>query len=263
MSDDDRKPFGRELVLAAFLEAPDRTLTNAQLGNIPGVQAFHQRMSNLKGMGYVFTSAVRLRSGHYAYKLLGYVADSEAHAEVKATPERERLGRPALAIILAEEVNVRVVDATDALRAKRDEIPTPSGERPTIRPPKKLSDEMARLRAENSTLTERVAELEAALEAAQSSPTARRPRADRGPTGPALMRKVLEDAGAPMHSKVIAERVMAQGGDALYKGKTPAATMAAQLATSNKSGGEFVKVVAGCFGLREWDADKLNAEPIR
>jgi hypothetical protein len=84
------------------------------------------------------------------------------------------------------------------------------------------------------------------------------------------MRKALEFTEQPMHSAKIAEWVMANGGEAVYQGLTPSATMAAQLATSNKDGGEFVKVSPGCYGLREWTgkADSfgnplLELDPVR
>lgn len=257
MSDSTPKRPGRLRVLDAFLAADDRTLTNAQLGNLRGVQAWHQRMSNLKAMGYVFTDAVRLKGGYYAYRLLGYVIDSDADAELTAMAKAGDLPAlaPALAAIRPSNVGTAIADGTRALRG----TPPPVRERPVVHPPKALTDEVRALR-------ERVAELEAEnerLRTEQRPRATRKPAAERGPTGPALMRKALEAHGKPMHSKAIAAFVLANGGDALYKGKTPDATMAAQLATSNKTGGEFVKTTPGCFGLREWDADKLALEPIR
>lgn len=73
---DTRRVPGWERVLDAFMADPDRILTNVQLGQIPGVQAFHQRISDLTHYGYVLTSAVQLKPGYYAYALLGVSASA-------------------------------------------------------------------------------------------------------------------------------------------------------------------------------------------
>jgi restriction system protein len=64
--------------------------------------------------------------------------------------------------------------------------------------------------------------------------------------------KVLAEAGEPLHAHVIAERALATG---LLRtgGKTPWATMAAQLYTDIQrrgDGSDFVRVARGAFGLR-------------
>lgn len=274
------KPKGWEIVLDAFLGAPDRTLTNHDLGALRGVQAFHQRISDLKRRGYVFTTGVRVARGRYAYQLLGV---KEGSLDV---PD----GRHGLPLITPDLEPERIRAAEDDLRAHPPAAPSSSVAADVVTAHR---ERIAELEAENQRLRERrqpqhyeiaigalreaLAEagvtvegygnevVAAAVERIKAKPAARSraPRGEHGPTGPQLMRHVLEEAGVPMHSKIIAERVLAGGGDQLYKGKTPAATMAAQLATSNKQGGEFVKVSPGCFGLREWPAAKLEAEPVR
>ncbi|MDP8924320.1 MAG: HTH domain-containing protein, partial [Chloroflexota bacterium] len=67
-------------------------------------------------------------------------------------------------------------------------------------------------------------------------------------------RQVLEEAGEPLHPRVITERALA-AGLVRTSGKTPEATMAAQIYTSIQRQGElsrFVRVGRGLFGLRSW-----------
>lgn len=68
---DTRRIPGWERVLDAFMAAPDRILTNVQLAAVPGVQAFHQRLTDLGNYGYQITAAIKLAPGRYAYALLG------------------------------------------------------------------------------------------------------------------------------------------------------------------------------------------------
>jgi len=68
-------------------------------------------------------------------------------------------------------------------------------------------------------------------------------------------RKVLEDAGVPLHYKEITKRALEQG---LWQthGKTPEATLNAQLAVDikrKKAGSAFVRTTPGIFALRTWD----------
>jgi restriction system protein len=68
---------------------------------------------------------------------------------------------------------------------------------------------------------------------------------------------ILKQAGQPLHYREIARRALEQGLIE-SKGKTPEATMNAQLATKIKRAAEddppslFVRVSRGVFGLREW-----------
>ena len=67
-------------------------------------------------------------------------------------------------------------------------------------------------------------------------------------------RQVLEEAGEPLHCAEIAKRVLAAG---LWQttGKTPEATVHAQLARSIQKAGQsspFQRTAKGTFGLREW-----------
>jgi len=70
----------------------------------------------------------------------------------------------------------------------------------------------------------------------------------------AAAQKLLAEAGEPLHPRVLAERALA-GGLVKTTGKTPEATMAAQLYTDIQAHGEqstFVRVGRGLFGLRAW-----------
>lgn len=295
---------GWRVVLDAFLAAPERTLTNTELGQVRGVQAWHQRVSDLRRKGYLLTEAVRVGEGYYAYRLVGVQRGSEGH-------DREGDALPVLAgLAVAEEQQ----NAGEALAAQAASLLDrakggPSAAHPS--PPSSLPRQRDEARAEVERLRERVADLErsadeldeaveADLRREQSARDAlaeillpdgadasghtlvalaeiavqqlrdaggrrrsRQPGAGRGPTGPQLMRKALEHHGDPMHAAAIAEWVMTHGGDAIYKGKTPAATMAAQLATSSKAGGEFEKVSPGCYALREWTDEEKALTPIR
>lgn len=301
---------GWRLVLDALIDAPNHTLTNAQLGALRGVQAFHQRLSDLKRRGWVLTPATRVGRGYYAYRLVGFMVGSEAEADAATYPSEATALPEALRPFRSADAAARAVDVTPVVFTGHAPPRTPVA----AAQPRAIADSIRALQGaleshEDDLLAlaheaaRRLASLtrhrvedarahdvgDAAAESARNRLAEalggaapeddlvalavcaaerlerrhRQPRADRGPTGPQLMRTVLEEAGAPMHSGEIARRVLAHGGDAIYKGKTPDATMAAQLATSNKTGGEFVKVSPGCFGLRDWDADKLDAEPIR
>lgn len=302
---DSRRVPGWERVLDAFAAAPDRILTNAELGMIPGVQAFHQRITDLERLGYVLTSAVQLKPGYYAYALVGRaprLTDVPAPGGTRPAPHVASL--PVVGDH-HEVYGAAIARAVASINAKRDALlkrtaPSVAIEviaahhrvirdiAATLREaidPERLGaiDEASRddglvlahaARHEIADLHGKLADAlgqVAELEAARPARAARAPRADRGPTGPQLMRKALEHHEQPMHSAKIAAWVMANGGDQVFKGKTPAASMASQLATSNKDDGEFVRVdTAGCFGLREWEGkqddfgnDLLDLDPIR
>lgn len=62
--------------------------------------------------------------------------------------------------------------------------------------------------------------------------------------------EVLQKEGGPLATKELAQRTLATKGVEL-KGKTPVATIAAMLATSNKKGGPFVRFSPGVYGLRD------------
>jgi hypothetical protein len=339
---DTRRVPGWERVLDAFMSDPDRIRTNVELGQVPGVQAFHQRISDLTRLGYVLTSAVKLTNGRFAYALLGIAQSPGAWPHKRPRPYGDVLptvpdNHDAYAVLVGEAV-AKIEAKSDELtrrgaapaepvrsdasrtRAMRDAAATlavalgddvvgdwtPADRGDVVALAKAARGELARARSLRAleqangeqaeqvgaavamlqevlgdhvadwTIAERgdllaltrttcelvgdlrasTAELDRRLADAAAAPRAarrpRQPRADRGPTGPQLMRKALEHGEQPMHTAKIAAWVMDNGGADVYRGKTPDATMAAQLATSNKEGGEFVKVAPGCYGLREW-----------
>lgn len=334
---DTRTVPGWERVLNAFMADPDRILTNVELGQVPGVQAFHQRISDMTRYGYVLTAAVKLSRGHYAYALLGVSTTGTRWSFPYPRPHADRLP------IVADdhETYAATVEAAVAkIEARTDEL-LKRGQTPTVARPagadrlRTLEQENAQLAADargvvnamqialgdhtadwpdasrrdlhkmtrktleiltdgrevidvlTSRETDAVAMLQDALpeerqidlvdgglltlvqaacdeivrleavarglRADLAAAPARRPRADRGPSGPDLLRKALEFHEQPMHSAKIQAWVMENGGADVYKGKTPGATMAAQLATSNQKGGQFIKVAPGVYALREWE----------
>ncbi len=88
------------------------------------------------------------------------------------------------------------------------------------------------------------------------------------PSGPKMAEAILEAEGRPMHIKLIAERVIAQDqarpkAKRAYNGKTPAATISAQLTTSHCAGKTFIRVAPGCFALRAWPKGKQTKTPLR
>jgi len=325
---------GWERVLNAFMAAPDRTLTNVQLGDVPGVQAFHQRIQDMRRYGYVVTEAVLVKKGRYAYTLVGVRGD-EGVSDLRHAD--------ALPHLHDEAIDAAIRDAEGAIEANREALA--KRERAPIRPPARTVEQSRMVRDAVASLQDGLPEgvladlgdgrddllslahaardamtvysssvaaevisahrtalvavlnvlgdpppiesadilvawaqerrdsivaAEIAADRAERRPAARAPRADRAPTGPTLMRKALEHHEQPMHSAKIAAWVMENGGADVYKGKTPAATMAAQLATSNKEEAEFVKVAPGCYALREWTGKHdqfgdplLDLDPIR
>ncbi len=82
--------------------------------------------------------------------------------------------------------------------------------------------------------------------------------ATKPPSGPAMMVAVLEAAGRPVHTSLIVGRVLAQ--DHPYKGKTPGATMSAQLATIHAKGGAFLRTEPGVYAVRSWPKSRLGKE---
>ena len=81
----------------------------------------------------------------------------------------------------------------------------------------------------------------------------------------AAARAILAEAGHPLHPREITERALS-AGLVQTTGKTPAATMAAQLYTNIKRHGprsSFVQAGKGRFGLRTWSVEELpNVEPL-
>lgn len=278
---------GWRRVLDAFMFAKDKTLTNVELGRVPGVQAFHQRISDLGRKGYIITPAVKVAQGRYAYTLVGVAEDVLSDA-----PYVDRLTR------FEEEWREFVEVAVERIKANADQIVKRSEAK---RLPRATRDVLADLRGEAADVRTHLEDLRAAIDPMsgttppdwsltelaeavtdealkeikhlrarlkEAKPSARRapssaPREHR-PGGPDMMRKVLEEADAPMHSKEIARRVLVlTADDPLYNGKTPDATMAAQLSTSNKEGGQFERTEPGCFALREWSAEQKAKPAIR
>lgn len=62
---------------------------------------------------------------------------------------------------------------------------------------------------------------------------------------------VLRTAGAPLHAKEIAKRVIASGRCSGLKGKTPEQTITAMLAVGSKPGGPFKRVDKGTYTLAD------------
>lgn len=62
-------------MLDAFLAAPSRTLTNIELGQLRGVQAFRSRISDLRRMGCAITEGAYVATGVYRYRLVRWPAD--------------------------------------------------------------------------------------------------------------------------------------------------------------------------------------------
>lgn len=133
---DERRVSGWERVLDAFMAAPDRTLTNVALGHVPGVQAFHQRLSTLGRYGYVFTPAVRLKAGRYAYTLVGIVP-SEPWPFTGARPYADRLQN-----LAPDEIGAVVNVAVAVIRAQADDLVKRERQAPAPRPvrPRAVTD---------------------------------------------------------------------------------------------------------------------------
>ncbi len=88
------------------------------------------------------------------------------------------------------------------------------------------------------------------------------------PSGPKMAEQFLAELGRPAHIKVICDHVLALDAarpkaSRCYHGKTPAATISAQLTLSHCKGSTFVRVEPGCFGLSAWPASKLKLKPTR
>lgn len=86
------------------------------------------------------------------------------------------------------------------------------------------------------------------------------------PSGPEMAKEVLEEAGKPLHVKLIAERVIAKDGERpkakrAYKGLTPAQTISAQLTVSHNGGATFERLAPGVFALRHWTATQKRKAP--
>jgi hypothetical protein len=282
-------------VLDAFMAAPNRTLTNADLGAIHGVQAWHQRISDLKRYGYLFTGSKKVAQGYYAYRLLGLSAsvegtlpradelprlDPEQYRDAKLTAELElsALAKPTGGRLTTGDPTfagasvTAASTATTGIRAGRHAVSeaklnelrdalaatfqTEQADAP-LSPDDILAEAVAAVGA--------LRMLREQVEAAAKQPkprrraAAREPRAPRAKSGPALMIDVLTAAGGPLHARDITERVLAIDAarpedERAYKGKTPGATMAAQLSTSHKQNGTFCRTAPNTYGLRERDA---------
>jgi hypothetical protein len=72
---------------------------------------------------------------------------------------------------------------------------------------------------------------------------------------------VLRKAGAPLHAKEIAKRVLTSGRCAGLKGKTPAATISAMLAVGSNPGGPFARVDKGTYTLADTSTTAKKTEP--
>lgn len=112
-----RKP-GWQRVLDAFLEAPGRKLTNVQLGNIIGVQAWHQRITDLRKKGYqidLHRLAQRDRTGaDFVYTLVALPSSPRGPRETHQPPPAEP--SPTYAPeALAEQVEIRCVECDDQI----------------------------------------------------------------------------------------------------------------------------------------------------
>jgi len=270
-TDPPRVP-GWERVLNAFMAAPDRTLTNVQLGQVPGVQAFHQRIQDMRRYGYIVTDGVLLKKGRYAYTLLGVRAGMNHRPDGKAHPqaagpviaEADIVPRMLAAVekIWANAKDLAKLEGTPALpaqntpRAVRDAVEMLQqtlGDHTADWPTADRDDLLALVRKvvelrEDSR--EVVAEMSRQLAEVQADRDALRAAAS---PGAALMRRALEWSEQPMHYKRIAAWVMENGGDKLYKGARPEQTIVRHLVKSDKDDGEFVKVSSGVFALREWE----------
>lgn len=97
------------------------------------------------------------------------------------------------------------------------------------------------------------------------------PRASTGAqplaSGPELAADILAGEGRPMHVRVIGERVLAidaarPEASRIYHGKTPLATISAQLTLSHGKGGRFIRIAPAVFALREWNAATRRKTPI-
>ena len=77
--------------------------------------------------------------------------------------------------------------------------------------------------------------------------------------------QILQRAGRPLHYREIA-RVAIERGLWQPTGRTPEATLNAQLATDIKTRGpeaEFIRAAPGMYGLREWDATRESSPAKR
>lgn len=74
------------------------------------------------------------------------------------------------------------------------------------------------------------------------------------------IRRVLQQAGEPLHYSDITEAILQAGLRGDETGATPSATVAANLSMAIREGAEspFVKVGRGLYGLREWSAPGGN-----
>lgn len=63
-------------------------------------------------------------------------------------------------------------------------------------------------------------------------------------------RRVLARASGPLHYQEITKRMLADG-KVKTKGKTPAQSVSAKLATSAKNGDTFVRIAPGVYDLKE------------
>lgn len=74
-------------------------------------------------------------------------------------------------------------------------------------------------------------------------------------------KQILEEAGGPLTSAEITKRAL-DGKMIKTSGKTPEATMAAQLAVATKNGETFVRTRPGTYGLKGRDRKgQKTAEP--
>lgn len=81
---------------------------------------------------------------------------------------------------------------------------------------------------------------------------------DKGLPMKEAAQKILEEAGGPLRSDEITKRAL-DGGLIKTKGKTPEATMAAQLSVAAKKGETFIRTRAGVYGLKGRDRKGAKA----
>lgn len=264
---------GNDLILRAFLDAEGLVLTNVQLGQVRGVQAFRSRISDLRRRGFIIREGQKVGNGRYAYALVGVHAGSDAvgHPDLADRP---------LDVLEGDAMQRAMDNAAQYIDEHRDRL-AKAGDAPRVAMVPSHAEALANARERGDrweSLFHEVIdeqrealgldagtspmEVRAAVLERLRAPAPRRRAAREGTvSGPDLMRAVLEEANVPLHAKVIAERVLARP-DNPYGGKTPDATMGAQLATAHKRGGQFERVAPSVYVLRHWTAEQKGATPV-
>jgi hypothetical protein len=261
---------GWHRVLDLFMADPQRTVTNVELGNLPGLQAWHQRVTDLKRRGYIITPSVLVGTGRYAYKLVGIRHD--ASTSLPYVGQLDGLG-PSTPVQVQAAVNE--IKANAGLLAKRGG--------PRTHAAASVTRQLAEARERVTELEMGLARIAAAvlpalgLDAKEDQPDAvddvaalvervatqaKSGRPPAAPRGTDLIRKVLTDAGQPMHVSALVPAVMAKT-DAYDDSRNPTSTISGVLARIDRRGGEFERVGTGVFALRSWDAARKAQQPLR